>query len=91
MDYLDVIAHYPLYAFHFAVSVWGGVVVLPWPPLREFFGSLVIFVGLYPVRAVMKALLPEEKVARKLYRRKKTVPSPHEHQSAAAAISSIFH
>jgi hypothetical protein len=66
-------------------------VSLPWPPAREFFGSMVIFISLYPIRTLMRVVLPEEKVAKRIYKRRKSVPTTEEHHSASAAASSLFH
>lgn len=91
MDYLDVVIHTPLYLYHFGVSVWDAVYNLPWPARSEWFGSLAIFLGLYPVRLIMAVVIPEKKVAKRIYKRRKSVPTQGEHHSAAAASSNIFH
>jgi hypothetical protein len=40
------------------------IINLPWPSWGQIFGAAVIFVILYPLRAVMKAMLPEDRLAR---------------------------
>lgn len=39
---------------------------LPWPAAGEWFGAVVIFLGLYPLRLIIKAVLPEDRLARNL-------------------------
>lgn len=90
-DYLDVMLHAPLYTYHFFTAVVGFVVSLPWPPGKEFFGSMVIFIAIYPVRIVMSVVFPEKQVVKRLYRRRETVPTDTEHQVGASAASNIFH
>lgn len=90
-DYISVIMHIPLYSYHLALEGWWFVYGLPWPSAAEFFGSLVIFICLYPARAIMKAMLPEEQLTRRVYRRRKrTAPSQHEQQVGVAASTSSF-
>lgn len=39
---------------------------LPWPAMGEWFGAVIIFIGLYPLRVAMKLVIPEERIARNL-------------------------
>lgn len=90
MDYLDVIAHYPLFMWHFAVSVWGGIVVLPWPSLADIFQStiqgFIVFFLLWKPRTWAETHFLKRRFGHK---RATRPPNATDHQ--AAASSSVFH
>jgi hypothetical protein len=95
MDYLIALYHTPLVIGNGLIAIWGHLYHLPWPPAREFFGSMVIFVSLYPLRIIMQAILPERVVARRVRKytvhKKTKAPDQDEHQAGAASIGSLFH
>jgi hypothetical protein len=93
MDYINVICHVPLYTWHFLCTAWWMLSSLPYPSLAEIFGSIVIFIILYPIRSFIQVVIPAEKlVPRRVYKRqKKLVPTPTDHHSATAAASGLIH
>lgn len=76
------------------LGVWWIVQLWPWPMWTDFFKGVALFVGLYPIRIIMGAIIPERQVSRsvrrKYARKNQAVPSKADHQGAAA-ISSLIH
>jgi hypothetical protein len=73
------------------IAVWHLCLLSPHPSWGELLKSVEVFIVLYPVRLIMKALMPEDTVARRYRRRKHTAPTAAEHQGATAIASELFH
>lgn len=87
---MDLILTTALCFYEGCMYLWHLFTLLPYPTWSELFKSVTVFVALYPIRIVMKALLPEDRIARRVYKRRHTAPTAAEHQGATAIASEIF-
>jgi hypothetical protein len=84
MNPLDI----PLYFYSGLEGIYVWVQTWPWPAPSEYFGSMVLFITLYPIRTYL-----EKRYLKKKFRRQSatTPPSNGDHQAASSIIGHTLH
>lgn len=83
-DYIDVIYHLPLVAYHVTLTVVGFITSLPWPEGSQIFGSICTFLIITTIRLVGHLAIRR----RKTYRVNTANNQP---ASVAASMADLIH